>query len=140
MSSVTPSIDDEDITETTVQVTFTQWNDQMPGQRPDKYLLNVEPHGQLVLLPKLVTSPERTELVDNLQPGTQYRIQIVPVIIPEPGTYLEGIPSQYSQYFRTLPGRCTVKVHLDLCYSNKSQRFPTLSEIILTGLGSKYIR
>ncbi len=105
MSTVTPSIDEENITETTVQVTFTLWNNQMPGQRPNKYLLNVEDHGQLELFPKLVTSPERTELVENLQPDTEYRIQVVPVLIPVPGINLEGIPTEYSQHFRTHPGR-----------------------------------
>ena len=77
----------------------------MPGRRPNKYFLNVEDHGQLVLFPKLVMSPERTEKVENLQPDTQYRIQVVPVVIPVPGINLEGIPTKYSQHFRTLPGR-----------------------------------
>ena len=108
MSSVTLGIAEGAITETTIQVTFSQWNNQMPGTTPFEYHLNVQPDGghttrYLQQIPHHPGVDEQRVTVENLQPDTQYRFQVIPIYIMA-GTRHQGIPTRYSGYFSTLAG------------------------------------
>ncbi len=104
MSSVTPSVDQESITETTIKLFFTQWNPGMPGYRPEKYkifnTINDQPTSTyLKTVLHLNDQINHTVTLENITAGTNYSFHVTPVINVV-GTDIDGIPTSNFIYFK----------------------------------------
>ncbi len=108
LSNVKPVVDRNSITQSSIQFSFTQWTNQNGESPPDKYQVykqkRGDPSSELAL--KLDPTPgiaQQTITAENLQPDTEYRFLVEPVIIDD-GNEIPGHWSQPSEYYRTLPG------------------------------------
>ncbi len=105
MSGVMPSIDKETITETTIKLSFTQWNPGMPGYRPEKYkifnTINDQPTSTYLKTVEHVNDEiKNTITLENITAGTNYSFHVTPVINVV-GTDIDGIPTANFMYIKT---------------------------------------
>ncbi len=111
LSNITPVVDMNSITKSSIQFSFTQWTNQNGESPPDKYHVQKQKRGDPSSEPALEVehrpgSTLHRVTAENLQPDTEYRFLVEPVIIND-GNEISGHWSQPSEYYRTLPGNYT---------------------------------